>query len=184
MRTKRDKQTNNRYKLVGPSDPVLWRPAEEVKPGDDLRFIDSMDKILRLDRSAVGLAAPQIGINKRVILVASRITQDYVGRMKELITVAVNPLIVSRSDETNKAAEGCLSFPGIFVEIERYNMTVIRFQFVQHDYELEPVIEKEFWGWESRVWQHEIDHLDGICQVGDQWRSRVALHTACSRSSF
>ena len=107
----------------------------------------SMSKIM-YDNNAIGLAAPQVGVLKRVVIVDTG---------KRLISMA-NPKILSGFGE-EKMEEGCLSLPNIRINIDRKTTLFVKFTDIN---EREREKEVEFDGLEARVIQHEIDHLDGI----------------------
>ena len=129
-------------------DPVLKSRATPVKhfDGSLKRLAEDMMRIMR-ENEGVGLAANQIGHLKRVF-VASRDDEEF---------VIANPVIEERSETTGKDVEGCLSLPEIRVEVERpYAVTVLG-----KDLSGMPVrVEAE--GLLARIFQHEIDHLDGV----------------------
>ena len=138
--------------LVYPA-PELKRkslPVEET--GEALgRFLDDMTETLR-DADGVGLAAPQVGRNIRVLVVDVPLPESDERKSYEL----VNPEIVSsRGFQTGE--EGCLSVPGFFADIRRKNH--VRVSALDREGK-RFTIDAE--GMLSRVLQHEIDHLDGI----------------------
>ena len=129
-------------------DPVLTSRATPVKDFDESleRLAEDMVKIMR-EHDGVGLAANQIGRLKR-IFVAAYEDEEY---------AIVNPVIETRSETTEKDIEGCLSIPGTRVEIERPLAVTVTGQ----DPSGAPVrVEAE--SLLARIFQHEIDHLDGI----------------------
>ncbi len=129
-------------------DPVLTSRATAVKEFDESlqRLAEDMIRIMR-EHDGVGLAANQIGRLKRV-LVAAYEDEEY---------ALVNPMIEARSEATEKDVEGCLSLPGTRVEVERPLAITV----TGHDPSGAPArIEAE--GLLARIFQHEIDHLDGI----------------------
>ncbi len=129
-------------------DPVLKSRATPVKEFDESleRLAEDMFRIMR-EAEGVGLAANQIGRLKR-IFVAAYDDEEF---------AIANPKIEERSEEVEKDVEGCLSIPGIRVEVERPNAVTITGQ----DLSGEPVrIDAE--GVLARVFQHETDHLDGV----------------------
>ncbi len=129
-------------------DPVLKSRATPVKDFDESlkRLSEDMFRIMR-ENEGVGLAANQIGRLKR-IFVASFDDEDY---------AIVNPKLEERSEATEKDVEGCLSVPGIGVEVERPAAVTVTGQ----DPEGNPVrVAAE--GRLARIFQHEIDHLDGV----------------------
>jgi peptide deformylase len=111
-----------------------------------------------LDREeAVGLAAPQIGIGKRIIAFRTRgFDEKDTDRKREDYELLVNPRITQRRGELVVAEEGCLSCPEIRVEIERYPEIKVR------AYDLEGrKVSKRYLDFAARVVQHELDHLEG-----------------------
>jgi len=124
---------------------------EEARPVDQIdseteKIIDDMFDTMYLNDGA-GLAAPQVGISKRIIVV------DDGNKPIHMI----NPEIISRSDEEENMEEGCLSLPGIRLSVWRnYKMVVCGKD------KSGSVIEVEAEGLLARIFQHEIDHLNGI----------------------
>ncbi|HEY5112486.1 MAG TPA: peptide deformylase [Coriobacteriia bacterium] len=134
--------------LVHPN-PALKQPAAPVDPASDkelMRLVRSMAKTM-YDAPGVGLAATQVGVQKRVI----------VFDLEDGLVALCNPLIVETSEETDVDDEGCLSLPGITVPVERAVSCVCE----ALDVKGAPVrLEAE--GFFARVLQHETDHLDGL----------------------
>lgn len=129
-------------------DPVLRTRAREVeKVTDEHRLlIKNMIDTMR-DAPGVGLAAPQIGVLERI----------FVWEVEEEYGAVVNPVIVERSDKMAEDEEGCLSLPGLVFPVVRNERVVVE----GTDETGQPVrIEGE--DLLGRVFQHEIDHLDGI----------------------
>lgn len=129
-------------------DPVLRKKAKPV-PRVNATVRKTLDDMLMTMRSAsgIGLAAPQIGVSKRMVVVD-------VGEGPHFL---VNPEIVSRSDETEATWEGCLSWPGYIGEVTRpLRVTVKALDRDGHDVWVEG---EEFF---ARALCHEIDHLDGV----------------------
>ena len=129
-------------------DPVLKTRAAPVANFDEslVRLTRDMLSTMR-DNDGVGLAANQVGRLKRV-LVASVEDEDY---------VIVNPVLTGMSDATERAPEGCLSIPGIQVEVERPTSVTVS----GADASGEP-LQIEATDTLARVLQHEVDHLDGV----------------------
>lgn len=120
------------------------KPVEEINDKITLLLKDMVDTMYKYD--GVGLAAPQIGVLKRIVVI------DAGEKLYELI----NPVIVSQSGEQNYI-EGCLSIPGLYGEVKR--PAVVRVEAINPKGE-KVVIEGE--GLLAVVLCHEIDHLDGI----------------------
>ncbi len=143
--------------IVTVPDEVLRRKARKVTVFDaDLqKLIDDMVETMR-QAPGVGLAAPQVGVSERLIVVEYAENDEDEDAPKKLFVVA-NPEIVKVSTETEKGIEGCLSIPGLVGEVERPLQVVIRGQ----NRRGQPVRIKAK-GWLARIFQHEIDHLEGI----------------------
>ena len=129
-------------------DPVLKTRAAPVDNFDEslVRLTQDMLSTMR-DNDGVGLAANQVGRLKRV-LVASVEEEDY---------VIVNPVLTGISDAIERAPEGCLSIPGIQVEVERPTSVTVS----GTDASGEP-LQIQASDILARVLQHEVDHLDGV----------------------
>jgi peptide deformylase len=131
-------------------DPVLKSRATPVDRFDDtLRGQVARMAAIMKDAFGVGLAAPQLGVSQRVLVYR-------VGTDAPLVAL-VNPEIEWTGDEEEPMEEGCLSIPGVQVDVERPVHLRVRAQ----DEHGEPLL-VEASGLEARVIQHEVDHLDGI----------------------
>ena len=104
----------------------------------------------------VGIAAPQISISKRIIIIASRPTLRYPSAPLMEPTVMINPAFQALSDTKEKDWEGCLSIPGIRALVPRHKKILINYT-NQHGVLVEARLE----GFVARVFQHEFDHLEG-----------------------
>lgn len=150
-------------------NPVLRKPAEPVEAFDS-ELEDIVGAMFRrmYASNGVGLAAPQVGLKKRILVL------NHTGEKDDELTL-VNVEIVERSGPKTLFEEGCLSFPGIFAEVERPDRCRVKAFDVQGN-----EIEREFEGFQSRVVQHEYDHLEGILLVdrmstADKVRHKAAL---------
>jgi len=145
-----------RRELVHFSDPILRTPTWHVTGEDIKDLVEDMRG--RVDvRRCVGIAANQLGSNLRVCVVA----------LSSGIEVMVNPAIVSASEETEPADEGCLSFDKVQVTVYRPVSVTVRWE----DEKQEAMHEQTFTGFDARVVQHEIDHLDGVVMTDRVSRS-------------
>jgi peptide deformylase len=131
-------------------DPVLRAKALPVERFDeDLKSeVRRMGELMH-DALGVGLAATQLGVLHRVLV--------YKAYTEDPVTALVNPVLEWTSEELETAEEGCLSLPGVHVEVERHAQLRVAAQ----DESGKPV-EIEAEGLEARVIQHEIDHLNGV----------------------
>ncbi|MBE3039559.1 MAG: peptide deformylase [Chloroflexi bacterium] len=143
--------------IVTLPDPVLRRKAHTVTRFDaELQtLIDDMIETLR-DAPGVGLAAPQVGVSDRLIVVEYPEDDEQEDAPKKL-SVVVNPEIKEISAETEMGIEGCLSIPGLQGEVERSLAVTVKGQTRRG----QPVKIKAK-GWLARIFQHEIDHLNGV----------------------
>ena len=139
-----------------PGDAVLHKPAARVRDfGPALhQLLDDMAATMRA-APGVGLAAPQVGVAQRVAVVEypeDDEQEDSPLRLYEL----VNPEIIkSKGEET--AQEGCLSLPGLAADVKRATHVIVRAQ-DRHGNE----IRVKAYDWLARIFQHEIDHLQGV----------------------
>jgi peptide deformylase len=145
--------------IVTIPDPVLRRKARKVTEVDaDVRkLINEMVESMR-EAPGAGLAAPQVGVSSRVIVVEFGDEEDEDENAPKKLYALINPEIVEASeDEKVMGIEGCLSIPRLVGEVERFQRITIKGQ-NRHG---KPVKLKAE-GWLARIFQHEIDHLDGI----------------------
>ena len=120
---------------------------------DEVRDLVRDMKETMLSENGIGLSAPQVGVNLRVIVVQLMSAGKLVGPVQEMI----NPVITSYSDDSMEYEEGCLSIPGEYIRINRPRSIHVKFQTLSGKYK------KWFLkGLEARIVQHEIDHLDGV----------------------
>lgn len=144
--------------VKGESNEILRAVSTPVAPNEFKAYKklaeDMLKHIKNPANGGVGLAAPQVGVNKRIIVVS--LMKDYEDENFRTI-VMVNPVIVSHSDATDCDQEGCLSLPGETGDVVRWSEIDIEFyniegrKFALHLDKLA-----------ARIVQHEIDHLDGI----------------------
>jgi peptide deformylase len=134
---------------TGKDNPILRTKSKEIKSvtKKTLKLIKDMIETM-IDANGVGLAAPQVGINERLVI----ITLD-----NKNILPLINPKILSFSKEKCIEEEGCLSLPKEYARIER--SVEITLEFTNVNGKKSTI---KFFDFEARELQHEIDHLDGI----------------------
>lgn len=136
--------------LVHYTDKVLHQPC--IPFNFDVQLLADTKKLaeeLMLEKNlknGYGLAAPQIGDNQRVFAFLNE--------------VAFNPEVLEESSTTVMVTEGCLSYPNLWVTIKRPQFIKVRYQT-----ENQEVVERELTELETRVFLHELDHLDGITMI-------------------
>lgn len=148
--------------IVTLPEPVLRRKARTVTKFDKnlQTLIDDMIETMR-EAPGVGLAAPQVNVSERLIVVEYAEEDDEEGedqpeKPKKLFAM-INPEIVKSSAETIMGVEGCLSIPKLVGEVERHAVVQVK-GLNRHGKPMKIKAE----GWLARIFQHEIDHLNGI----------------------
>ncbi len=135
--------------LLEENNPQLLEVSEDWDfrlDGSPEELVRAMSKFMA-DNGGVGLAAPQLGIKKRIFIM---------GNFTKLVA-CINPRIVSLSDERVNDLEGCLSFPDLFMKVKRPASAVVQYNTVSGE-----LVERELIGFECRVFLHEYDHLIGV----------------------
>jgi len=168
-------------KVLRYPDPFLRKPTVKVDFNDpdwdllsvgtflDITIKDSFDTLYGFDRGAA-LAANQIGLSQRLFVLNDRVEKK---PPEDLPLVIVNPEIISKSEETTIETEGCLSFPKFYMPVERSRVISVRFQ---DSCGAESTVELQ--DWFARVFQHEIDHLDGklfVDALPKEQRIKIAM---------
>jgi len=136
-------------KLISETDQTLRQACEPWNfetDGDPTELVKYMVKLM-IESNGIGLAAPQCGIMKRLFIM---------GNEQKLIA-CINPVILSGTGEIMDI-EGCLSFPDLWLRVKRYETVTVKYYTVKGE-----EVNTEFSGLMARVYQHERDHLDGIC---------------------
>jgi peptide deformylase len=137
-------------KIIYWPDPRLLKRSKPVDVFDDsLRQLTQRMLVLMRESKGVGLAAPQVGFNLRMFVM------NHTGQPED-DRVYVNPVLSDQSGE-EEAEEGCLSLPGIHIDVLRSKAIRMTAQ----DVEGRPIDQQDA-DYLARIWQHETDHLDGI----------------------
>ena len=137
--------------LATPSLPVVdFHDPQLIKLIEDMK--DTMN-----EKKCVGIAAPQIGVNLRVVIFGFEKNERYPNEAPEPFTVLINPVIEILSDEMVDGWEGCLSVPGLRGLVPRFQ----KIKYTGFDLNQNPIsrIAENF---HARIVQHECDHLDGV----------------------
>jgi peptide deformylase len=139
-------------KVVKYGDPTLEVPTQEItKISDDINQLIEDMKETMYDHDGVGLAANQIGSPLRLAIIDTSAGED-----PEKFMVLINPVITHYSEEEEEMEEGCLSFPEVRFNVFRPSAIIVEaldLDGKKQVYELEDML--------ARIFQHEIDHLDG-----------------------
>src|SRR5690349_2159969 len=149
--------------IIGPDNPVLRRKARQVdnpNTPDTQQLIDDMVATMR-EAPGVGLAAPQVAVSQRIVVIEYADVPDDLPEDAEPPTpklyVVVNPEIVTRSEELVEGNEGCLSLPGYAGTVMRHKAVTVK----ALNRKGKPIKIKAH-DWLARIFQHELDHLDGV----------------------
>ena len=150
--------------IVTLPEPVLRRKAKPVTKFDKnlQTLIDDMIETMR-EAPGVGLAAPQVGVSERLIVVEYAEEEDEneeaeIAEPKpKKLYVMINPEIVKASEEMVMGVEGCLSIPGLMGEVERHEALQLK-GLNRHGKPMKLKVD----GWLARIFQHEIDHINGV----------------------
>jgi peptide deformylase len=127
----------------------------DVQNAEIKQIIETLQDTLATTQG-VGIAAPQISVSKRIIIVASRPTPRYPSAPLMEPTVMINPSFQTLSDIREKDWEGCLSIPGIRALVPRHKEILINYTNQQG-----VLVKTRLEGFVARVFQHEFDHLEG-----------------------
>ncbi|MEV0892510.1 peptide deformylase [Promicromonospora sp. NPDC050262] len=157
--------------LVTIGDPRLKAPTSEIDADDDARdLLATLTTRLR-ELNGAGLAAPQIGVPVRAAIVEVRRTDVFPDRPETGLIQILNPTVLERSAETVLDWEGCFSVPGYLGQVPRSESITVRYTD-----ETGQTITTEVSGYAARVFQHEIDHLDGLVYL-DRMPDMTSLTT-------
>jgi peptide deformylase len=131
---------------------TAWKPDDSIEGYNDIELFESDMIKLMLAERGMGLAANQIGITKRFFAIGHESFDTFQKHV-----IIWNPQVINFSEEKVIDVEGCLSFKDIFVKVERPKIIEIQYETTQGDTKFAKLD-----GMESKCFQHELDHLDGI----------------------
>lgn len=144
----------------GEDNEILRTKCENVTEFDEdlAKLVDEMQETMLYEDPdtgliGVGLAANQVGINKRIFLITTNIGEKKAGK----IIAMINPEILELSKEEVKMEEGCLSLPKVYGKVVRPAKVKAKWQNLAGNW-----CEKKLEGWDARIFLHEFDHLEGI----------------------
>lgn len=169
---------SERVELVSPNDDVLNKVAvevttQEISSTETQKLIKQMLKIAQGEqgdvnkRTMVGLASPQVGVSKRIIIVDVATTG--MGETPEL-RAYINPKIIKKSEQVEQGREGCYSTGNVCGNVDRSSEVTIE------AFDQDGNLVSETWtGFTARIFQHEIDHLDGV-RFPDRITDDAKLH--------
>ena len=146
--------------IIRPDNPVLRKKAKRVTNFDKKfqTLIDNMVETM-IEAPGVGLAAPQVAVSQRLLVARlqdDEKSKEEFGDLAGKLFVLVNPEIIKTSKETVEGVEGCLSIPGYLGTVDRFEKITI--DSLDRNGKAQRIKAE---GWLARVFQHEIDHLDG-----------------------
>lgn len=151
---------------LGPHESLIQKSLEwDFSKDQDAELLESAMCEFMLTSKGIGLAANQIGITKRVFVMGSNNIPDFPKPF-----ALFNPRIIESSKELVLDEEGCLSYPGLFLTVKRPSWVVAEYQNSKGD-----IVEARFDGYLAKCFQHELDHLDGVCFVDRVSQMKVNL---------
>ncbi len=172
--------------IIGPDNPLLRKKAKAVSDPTNpaiQKLIDDMIETLRA-APGVGLAAPQVAVGQRLAVIEysegddTELPEGTEPKPKKLYVI-INPEITARSEEMVDDPEGCLSLPGVYGNVLRHKVVTVK----ALNRKGKPIkIKAE--GWLARIFQHEIDHLDGVLFIDKAskiWRAKEGEPEAAVR---
>ena len=137
---------------------VLRKVAEPVDPEereDIVRLVADMKETLKKSEGC-GLAAPQVGVSKRLLIVDGRDMVDVYPYLKDFVRVMINPEVIAESAKKAEYSEGCLSIPNVYCDVVRPESITV--EYLNEDFEK---VTETFDKFACRMVQHEMSHLDG-----------------------
>lgn len=141
---------------LGPHNSLVQSSTEWIFDQDgDAEELESIMIRFMIDNRGIGLAANQIGLTKRVFVMGSYNIEGFPQPF-----ALFNPVILETSQEMVLDQEGCLSYPGLYLTVKRPTWVRVAYQNSKGD-----VIEAKLTGYLAKCFQHELDHLNGICFV-------------------
>lgn len=148
--------------IITPQNPVLREKARKITQFDDPTLQALIDDMVETMQAAVGvgLAAPQVAVSQRLIVVQlpdDEQSKEEYGDEAGKLYVVLNPEIIRSSSEQIDGIEACLSIPGYYGSVMRHVAVTVRGQ-DRHGKD----VRIKARDWLARVFQHEIDHLDGV----------------------
>jgi peptide deformylase len=166
-------------KIIRQDNPILRKKAIRVNSFADRKFQQLIDDMVETMIAApgVGLAAPQVAVSQRLIVVRlqdDEESREEYGEEAGKLYVVVNPKIIKASKEMVEGAEACLSIPGYYGTVDRHESVIIT---GQDRHGNDQRIKAK--GWLARVFQHEIDHLDGRLYIdiaSEVWEAGKSPH--------
>ena len=146
------------YPIIAYGVPVLKKRAKDIEKEEiDVKQLSSDMFETMYNAQGVGLAGPQIGLNKRIFVIDASPMEDGEKEGERFKKVFINPEKIEEEGMEWKFEEGCLSIPGIREEINRQQK--VRLKYFDENWEAH---EETFDGIKARIIQHEYDHLEGI----------------------
>lgn len=149
------------YTLLKMGHPLLTQRVKPVSPlefgTDALKAATDLLLMAMHQEGGVGLAAPQIGIDKRIIAIG---IGEHTRNKRDIqieSQILINPMIIPQSDEQEESYESCLSVDKMIGKVSRYHHIICQSRDIDGH-----IITQEVYGLHARILQHEVDHLNGL----------------------
>jgi peptide deformylase len=139
--------------------PILRSQAQPVEQISDPKIVELIDRLINeaIANQGVGIAAPQIFQPYRIFIIASHPSDRYPHAPTMAPTAIINPRLLSHGEQVEKDWEGCLSVPNTRALVPRYQQIEVEYTTISGELKQEILT-----GFIARIFQHELDHLDGI----------------------
>ncbi|MGG6293514.1 peptide deformylase [Leptolyngbya sp. AN02str] len=168
------KLKNPPLKLHYLGDRVLRQPAKRItKIDDEIRLLARHMLQTMYSEDGIGLAAPQVGVNKQLLVVDIELEDPTAPPY-----ILINPVITSQSEQRCDMQEGCLSIPGVFLDVSRPETIEVTYK--DEMGRPQKLVASDLL---ARVIQHEMDHLNGVMFV-DRVDNSLALNQELSKHGF
>lgn len=164
---------NQNLEIAQVGNPILRQQAQWVTDITDEKLQQFIDTLLTtaMDAKGVGIAAPQVSQSYRLFIVCSHPNPRYPDAPLMEPTVMINPRLVSHSEDIVKGWEGCLSVPGVRGLVPRYQTITV--EYLDRYGRLH---QQKFTDFVARIFQHELDHLNGILFIDRVKNSQDLLY--------
>jgi peptide deformylase len=170
--------TQNIIQLGHPTLRKIAAPVSNIESEETQQLISSMLSTVKV-AGGVGIAAPQIDVSQRIFIVCSKPNDRYPNAPLMEPSAIINPVIIEKSEQTKKDWDGCLSVPSLRGLVPRHTSITVEFFDSKNDKHTQT-----FNDFVARIFQHEIDHLNGLTFVDRVETPKDLFSEAEWRSQF
>lgn len=145
--------------------PLLHMPVAKYEFDQDTKLLEKLMIDTMLEKHGIGLAANQVNIPYQMFVMGSHFLEGFIKP-----TLFINPTILKVSPERTLDKEGCLSFPGLWLKVERPKWVIAAYQDIDQKWN-----EIKIEGYMAKCFQHEFDHLHGVCYTNRVGRTKLEM---------